>query len=68
MTDGIRSRTPAPDVGELFIAIQHLDALLAVIEECASDSADGRAFLLSQIGQVITTDLLQQFDEGVLHD
>ncbi|MDR5770189.1 MULTISPECIES: hypothetical protein [unclassified Caballeronia] len=67
MTNLVPSANRAPDIGELFIAVQQLDALLAVIEECASDNESGRAFLLAQLGQVMTADLLKQFDTEVRH-
>ncbi|MDR5776513.1 MULTISPECIES: hypothetical protein [unclassified Caballeronia] len=67
MTNHVPGRDRTPDIGELYIAVQQLDALLAVIEECASDNESGRAFLLAQIGQVVTSDLLKQLDTEVRH-
>ncbi|SAL75793.1 hypothetical protein AWB74_04876 [Caballeronia arvi] len=50
------------EVGDLYVDLQHLNALLVAIEESAASGDTERPFLLAQIGQEVARAALRQID------
>lgn len=52
----------AVKVGDLFVDLQHINALLVAIEESAASGDTERPFLFAQIGQEVARAALKQID------